>query len=505
MSTDVSAADATVKPKITPITEAEIKYAKLSFVERMLPRLTVFKTADIGRCLFELYLPFSQLNESTLFRKFNLTLQDRHIRFFRISNIYNFLFPAINFCMACQCRKEAYDPVRANAAKEVFKNMGAETEELNTADDVKIETMLLQASILKDKIKKCGGEWKKMEIDGQGECFVIVPPNTVDQKIPENWQEFYDSTLSPMKKLWEEVEVTCADGKRRKVMITAHNAHLIPDIGSNKRKTRLIMFSEIAMPMTMRKRRVADFLGQGLDVAMYNGHGMEDREGIASEEASYEDVSVFAEHVFAKKKDTDGVPAALSSKLYNPSSTCLFATCGSTFSGSYLLKKYKNINCFFEAPPTSLKAAIDSFHWIVRAVSSVALFTLSLICSWKITNISRSTNEMLHTSNQVLRQKYKDENEDVDELDGWDTEKKIEALEADRPGYAIFIGIEGDNLSTPDSVQKLADQLRAKTDPQRGKVEYLRFAPGGRGAHFQNGWEDPNLQEPILRTIHRKD
>ncbi len=466
---------------------AERRFERLTAIQTLI-RLNIFKNADLNRSLFEWHMPF------------HIPFLGKHVKFFRLSHFYNFLFPGINFLMAGECRKEGYDPIRAAAAKAVFTGLGAETQELETDDvdtdgnKVKIESMLIRSRVLKQKIEGFGGRWEKREVEGKGLCLVIIPPAEDHEKIAE-WQEFYDSTLKQMEKLWTPVDVNISDGPEqpqiRRCLVTSKNAHLLPDIDAPNKKTQLMAFSEIAIPMTMRKRRVADWLGQGLDVALYNGHGMEEREGIASEESSYEDVSTFAKYLFNQGEE---------GARYDPAKTCIFATCGSTFSGSYMLKQYhdRGINCLLEAPPISLKAAISSFHWLVRTIVTIALFIFSLP-SFKLTNISRSVEEFLHTSSFSLRQKYLGTGEDTNEIDGWDNLGKMQGLSDGQQGYAVLIDIEGDHLSSQAGVQQQADVLKEK----KAEVVSLHFDPKvKKGAHFQNGWEADELQEQILTAIH---
>ena len=457
--------------------EAARGYAGLSFMQRAL-RLAVFKTADADRYLFEGKVPFTK----------------RYIKFFPLSFLFGFVYPSVNYLIQGKWINESYDPVRAEAAKKVFQGLGAEITELDAADNVKIEATLMRASELKKNIEALGGRWEKREIEGQGVCLVIIPPDE-SHKEKAKWDTFYQNTLLPMSKeegrphsegFWIKTKKRI-EGQEKEILITSKKAHLMPEIDAPDKKTKLVIFTEIAMPMSMRKRRVADWLGQGLDVALYNGHGMEDRKGIASEEASYEDASVVAEYLF--KLNQEGSE----SKEYEPAKTLIFATCGSTFSGTYLVKKYhaEGINCLFEAPPTSLDAAIQSFSWVAKRVSDIAIFIFSLF-SLKVTNATASGKEILHTSNVEIREKYKAEK------DNWNSIKKIEGLliveKSQRKGFAIFIAITNDNLSTLEGVKSLSDAAQNK----KSEVDY--FAE--EGDHFDNKWLTLPQREALLSRIH---
>ncbi|MFA5249789.1 MAG: hypothetical protein WC371_00030, partial [Parachlamydiales bacterium] len=336
-------------------------------------------------------------------------------------------------------------------------------------------------------------------------CLVITPP----LQPTEEWEEFYQQTLlkfahslkkNKKNEFWPEVEL-----EGRKCLLTAKRAELIPELDSRKKKTELVVFSEIVTPFTMRKRRIADFLGQGLDVAVYSGHGMEEIGGVASEESSYEDISTLAGFLF-QKEDRGG-------KGYDPKTTCLFATCGSCFNGIYLLKKYQEqgLNCLLEAPPDSLDAAIRSYPLIpktivalVRNIFNFLGFFFALV--FKCLTLSAfilpsfsigwlSTEEILHLADPCLKKKYQAD------LDGWNNLKKVNELKekTKKCGYAVIIGIKGDALSCPEEVKKMAGIFAGKMR----EAVYLFFQPKvASGAHFQNGWEAPELQEEILKTVH---
>ncbi len=457
--------------------EAAWEYAQLSFIQRML-RLALFKTADGKQYVFDTRIP----------------LTSRHIKGVPLSLVFDMVYAPINWLSFRQCRKESYDAFRAQAARSVFTGLGAEIENIRTEDGIEIETMIFRASKMKAEIEKLGGKWEKRDVDGEGLCLVIIPP---DEGVEEQtaWDQFYQKALMPMSKgrkaiFWPK-QTIMDEGKLKTVFITSKNAHLIPDIDTQAKKTNLVFFSEIAIPMTMRKRRIAYWLGQGLDVAIYNGHGMEACEGVASEEASYEDACAAADYIFSLKK-ADGTSE------YAPARTWVFAACGATFSGAMVVKQYheKGINCFFEAPPKSLKAAFNSYDWQAQRITSVLLSVFSLF-SLKLTNLDLSREEILNTSDDILKRKY------GENIDGWDVEQKFLALKEKQKGRAFFIGIEGDHLSSPEGVRSLAQIMQGKKEDQK-HVVYKHFDPNmGRQSHVADGFREESFQEDILTAIHQ--
>jgi hypothetical protein len=347
------------------------------------------------------------------------------------------------------------DDVRVDQSAKILEDLGAKSVYIVPEDKKAcVDTMLIKASTLKEKIESFGGKWEK-----RGSELVIVPP----EKKSKDWNEFYKNTL--LKMYWDE---ETRDGK--KVLVTSKNANLHSDIDDPDKKTNCVFFSNLAISYALRRRRIAYYVGLGLDVCLYDPRGIRKSEGIASEKGIYLDTEAAASYLF----DHLG---------YLPEKTAIVASCGATFAGTHLYRKYhdlgKRINLVFEHSPLSMQHVVNRQGWLVSLIAKNA-------CS------------------------YIKDSDDPDHLqDGLNTLEKFETIKpvtTDDKGYAVLMYTVGDS-TTPKSDVVTYGELIERSG--RLKAYVLRNDPRDVAKHNEQivdphilyPFLNPKIQEQMLRVM----
>ncbi len=392
-----------------------------AFLERIV-RLAVFKYA---------VLPFS-----TCYQRFFLRRFQNH-------------FAGYGYCGY----KSYFDETRAQSMINTLREFGGEVRWIIPKDgEARLQMVHLTVSSLRKKIESLGGSWEK-----QGGDIAIRPP----KKLTPEWNQFYCDHLKrvfPIKKIDEEGES----------LVTAVGAEKIPF--NENIKPECILFSSFAGPMVMKKHELAFFLGQGMDICIYDGRGLFNSQGYATEEGRYNDI--------------DAVADELLNHYRGPEAITIYGSCGESFPATYLFKKYhaEGINLIFVNAPLSLERALERTNkvafWIFKFFKNIIRAPLRSNCR--------------HVPG-----------------DGFDTYKKLTELSNYREGkygYALLINTEGDEMAPPEEVEEMGKMLGEKGNFVVVLQNHSEDCPVRRGlendAHLSDPLKNPYLKSKIIETLY---
>jgi len=328
-----------------------------------------------------------------------------------------------------------FDALRAQKTVDSFKKLGAKEHFLTPQDrEAKLQVMQFKVSDIKKKIESLGGSWLK-----DGDRILIKGPK---QETPD-WKEYYETAL---KKLFTNEKIENGS----KILITAENAGNVPFQSFWGRKTDCVLLARLGRSFAMSKLEISYFLGKGIDVCAYDTRGVLNSEGEPSEGGLYNDIEAVGDFLF---------------QSYSPKKTCIYGSCGESFTAIHLFKKYHRlgINLFLQNAPASMGSVIKKINWIARS-----LFQFS----GKAINAPK---------NSTCRNQKED---------GFDSSAKIDSLNQGS-GYVILAKTIGDTTAPPEEVQEMGDKLRKKGN----FVSILKSDP--KDSQSRPGHTDPHLAEPI--------
>jgi hypothetical protein len=194
-----------------------------------------------------------------------------------------------------------FDTERAERSLKIFKSLGAQEHFVSPRDGhAKIHMVTLKAKDFEFILLRHGALWKKIEIvdpetQEKKTVFAIIPPKEKGpESIGRSWDEFETSTLSKMG--WHKQIVTYEDGSQEEVIITCHNADLIPDEPEQNRRCFLYTHSTSASFIRDRNR-AGLYLGMKQDLCFYDNRGIWKSTGIPSEGGYYLDLEAVYEQL----------------------------------------------------------------------------------------------------------------------------------------------------------------------------------------------------------------
>ncbi|KPK32256.1 MAG: hypothetical protein AMS24_04625 [Chlamydiae bacterium SM23_39] len=310
-------------------------------------------------------------------------------------------------------RNDFYSKKRMEKTYETFKKLTGKIESLEL-ENGNIEYLSIKAEDFQKKVKSLGGTFVVIE-----NKRYIKPPENPD----ENWNKFYTSLLD-MKFWTEEIR----DNKK----------HLL--ISDYFKKNKVIsvnhtFFPTLKRPLHMYKRKIAFFLGNGLDIFIYNTRGLGNskfKNEAITEASCYYDAEQISKHFF---------------KNNNPENTLIVAECHTCLIGTYILEKYydQGINNYFEKFPLSKDHFIDKLfendYPIFKPIQKILIYL-----------ITKSIQEYKNKKN------YPKINED-----GFNSLKKLNSLNSDKTARVlIFAFVEKDNLTPYDIFMKQVNNENLK-------------------------------------------
>lgn len=360
------------------------------------------------------------------------------------------------FIGKCFCSsKENFDVSRAERSKNILQGLGGEISYIVPQDQEGcIEVMMIKVADVANKISSMGGEWKKIQKN-----YVIFPP----EELTNEWNEYYQQVLSQMG--WKEEII-----EEKKCLITATNMEIDNDFA--QASSKCVLYPQLAVPYSNERRKIGYFLGKGLDVCAYDSRGVLESKGFSSEEGRYADADAVGRYLFEEQK-------------YLPQNAWVIGTCGDTFVGSYLFKKYhqEGLNLFFENPPLNYKKFVEKQNWIVRI-------------------FERIFRKGIHApGHSRLLELFPG--------DDFDTQGKMESLDWSLgSGKVILTKTIGDRLTPTDEV----DQLGTIISRSGAEVTILENDPhieriGGKQSknpHVRPAYLNPDLQRDINKILLRE-
>ena len=349
-------------------------------------------------------------------------------------------------------RRRNFDPIRAESMCKSLEKLGGEREQLTTQDGAVIDSMLVKASSLREKIKTLGGDWKK---DSTGTQIVIVPPETPSQ----GWNDLYKE----LQRLFGKEK----EFDKKLSLVTASNANT--EYFNQDGDPKCVLLARLGQKYVMDKTNIAYFLGMGLDVALYDPRGAPKTFEDGGKTSTVEHPSELGVYL-----DIEAAKNRLEKAGYKNSQITAFASCGESFSASYLYCKNPGINLFMCNQPASLDRAIFRIHTIARKVFqwlSGALYK---------NGVSRDGNE-----------------------DGFNSLQKMKDLPmGSQYGKVTLIFTTNDPMAPHQDFMDMERELSQKAS----KVEILENDPKhnpGRGGdvHLSDPLKNSNLQEAIQKAL----
>lgn len=301
-----------------------------------------------------------------------------------------------------------YDISRAQESVKALKTLGGKEHFLIPKDrEAKLQVIQLKVSEIKKKIEELGGFWGK-----EGSKIVIRGPKNEN---PE-WKEYYENGLKQIFR--NEIEENGS-----KVLVTSECAENIP-FSVRTRKTDCILLARLGKSFAMSKFEISYFLGKGIDVCVYDTRGVLNSLGYPSEGGSYNDIDAVGDFLFKEQK-------------YSPSKTCIFGSCGESFTAIYLFQKYhdQGINLFLQNAPDSLQSVISKVNVIARWIFSLY-------------------KGYIHAPQNSECSKTRE--------DDFNSMKKIEGLKTRNKGYVILAKTLGDEMAPTSEVDTMANKFKEK-------------------------------------------
>lgn len=328
---------------------------------------------------------------------------------------------------------------RAQKMRDALVELGGKVSWVIPKDgEARLQVVKLSASSLKLKIESLGGVWEK-----RGDLIIIEGPGYLSTE----WDNFYTTVL---KKIFKK-EISFGN---KSVLVTSEHVRDIPFF-EGKRKIQCVLLSSFALSFIMEKLEISYFLGKGLDVCLYDTRGILDSEGYPTEGGLYNDIEAVGEYLFYKEG-------------YDPANVCIYGTCGRSFTGIYLYKKYfhKGINMILMNAPGSLDLVISRIH---------------RIAAW-----------LFHLFRDFLQAPFGSKCKNTQE-DGFNSMKKLESLDSYnvRSGFVILCKTPGDEIAPSEEVENMGELLQQKNVD----VQILENDP--KYSMLDNGLMDPHTAHPL--------